>query len=130
MTDGEVFGCQSRATHQWGIAVIKEALYPRRSCCGAGEAPPYFAKTGASVCGGGIEKERGLADSGAQDSVHGETTRQLGAPLERVGEIDGGIFERHGNASSGGISKKREAWLRGRAESRSSYFTTRIDWPR
>ena len=129
MSVNEVLKHATNPTDQWGAPPPSKTTLQHEDGCGSGAAVPSLQETSVSLCSRSSKGRTGAAGPGAQSSLHSQDPLKLGSCFKRDGKVDGGILKRFSNACPGGFSaKKRRAWLRGLAPSRSSCFTASIAW--
>lgn len=129
MSHAKVLKTGAYSAHQCGAGIIREAPIHRPSGSCSHATVPGFRKTGLPISSRSAKSKPGIADSGAQGGLHGQTPLKFGSPSQAAGQLNRAIFKRPGDAGARSLSPKREAWLSGILEGESRCCTILIGWP-
>ena len=110
MTDGKIFRCPIRPTHQWGTAAIIKSIWCFIHYLKAYQKAWDFLTASVPISSMRPTDQAQATNSGTEDCLYRKASGQFASPSQATGQIKRRIFERNRDASLRRISQK--AWLR------------------
>ena len=128
MTNGQISTVPSGAAHQYRIGLAQGRFFQRRGGDGLGATVSGFQKTGIPLRRTSAANPGQASRTRGEDCLYRQAAGEFSHPPEATRWIYGQVSERSGDASSGSLSEKREAWLRSVPKDASSFATILIDY--
>ena len=128
MRNGQVFTITTRPAHQRRVGLAQARLFGRRGRSRFGTALSGFQAAGTPLPRTSAASQAQAARTRRKDCLYGQAAGEFDNPPETLGRVYWEVSERLGDASTGSLSEKREAWLRSVRKDASSYATILIGY--